>query len=127
MSSPSRRMLPLCRVPSIRSFMRLSRRRNVDLPQPEGPIRAVTERQGMLRLMSNKACLSPYRNDRPLTANLAFTPVKSSDLRPCWLRSEMIAEYVNVDTDEPRGSARNRTTASSGLLTGGWQASNQSG
>ena len=30
------------RQPGISSFMRLSERRNVDLPQPDGPISAVT-------------------------------------------------------------------------------------
>ena len=42
--SPRRpsRMLPVVRTSSIRSFMRFRQRSKVDLPQPEGPIRAVT-------------------------------------------------------------------------------------
>ena len=42
MSWPSICTEPSTRVPGIMSFMRLSDRRNVDLPQPEGPMNAVT-------------------------------------------------------------------------------------
>src|SRR3546814_1803638 len=51
MSSPSRRMLPSTRQFSITSFMRFRQRRKVDLPQPDGPISAVTS----LRLMSRRS------------------------------------------------------------------------
>src|SRR5438105_12582121 len=105
MSWPSKRTLPATRVPSIRSFMRLSTRRNVDLPQPEGPIRAVTERSGISRAMSNSVCLVPYQKESPATLNLARACVKSGDVRPVMLRSEMMAEYESVDTDAPRGDA----------------------
>ena len=33
---------PSTRAPGTMSFMRLSERRNVDLPQPDGPMSAVT-------------------------------------------------------------------------------------
>ena len=36
--------LPSTRAPGITSCIRLSERRNVDLPQPDGPISAVTLR-----------------------------------------------------------------------------------
>src|SRR5262249_31456988 len=94
--------LPTTRAPSIRSFIRLRTRMNVDLPHPEGPIRAVTDRSVMSSVMSKRACLAPYQNDSPETLNLAATPVRSGDLRPVMLRSEMIAEYDSVDTDAPR-------------------------
>ncbi len=42
MSRPPMRTWPLTRTPSIRSFMRLNTRSSVLLPQPLGPIRAVT-------------------------------------------------------------------------------------
>ena len=42
MSSPSSSILPVTRQIGIVSFMRLMQRRKVDLPQPEGPMRAVT-------------------------------------------------------------------------------------
>jgi hypothetical protein len=35
-------MVPVMRVLSMRSFMRFRQRRSVDLPQPEGPMKAVT-------------------------------------------------------------------------------------
>ena len=41
MSCPRKVTLPSMRQPSTRSFMRLSVFKNVDLPQPDGPIRAV--------------------------------------------------------------------------------------
>jgi hypothetical protein len=41
------------------SFMRLMQRRKVDLPQPDGPMKAVTDLAGMSMLTSNSACLSP--------------------------------------------------------------------
>ncbi len=56
-------MSPLWRVPSISSFRRLMDRRNVDLPHPEGPIRAVTERGWMVRSMLLSACFRPYQNE----------------------------------------------------------------
>ena len=43
-----------------RSFSRLTDRNNVDLPQPEGPIRAVTLLRGMAIEMSCSACFAPY-------------------------------------------------------------------
>src|SRR5206468_552398 len=81
--------------------MRLSSRKNVDLPQPDGPMSAVTERSGISTEMSHRACLSPYQNDRPLTLNLGRTRVRSAELRPFRLRSEMIEEYESVDTGWP--------------------------
>ena len=44
---------------SIVSFMRLRQRRKVDLPQPDGPISAVTIRSPMSRSTSKSACFSP--------------------------------------------------------------------
>ena len=41
------------------SFMRLSVRRNVLLPQPDGPMKAVTCLAGNCAVMSNSACLLP--------------------------------------------------------------------
>ncbi|MDF2666154.1 MAG: hypothetical protein K0R81_2004 [Microbacterium sp.] len=46
-SSPSMSTRPLTCPPGMTSCMRLSVRRNVDLPQPEGPMKAVTERGSM--------------------------------------------------------------------------------
>ena len=59
MSSPSSLILPPTLQPSIVSFMRLMQRRNVDLPQPEGPMNEVTARSGMSIEMPCSACLAP--------------------------------------------------------------------
>ncbi len=44
MSCPSSSTLPSTYAPGITSCMRLSERSTVDLPQPDGPMKAVTER-----------------------------------------------------------------------------------
>ena len=59
--TPSRRMSPECRVCGISSFNRFTERRNVLLPQPEGPISAVTARRGIATLTSNSAWVRPYQ------------------------------------------------------------------
>ena len=41
------------------SCMRLSERRKVDLPQPDGPMKAVTDFAGMLMLTPSTARKSP--------------------------------------------------------------------
>jgi hypothetical protein len=41
------------------SFIRFMVRRKVDLPQPDGPMKAVTVLSGMSSETSNRACLSP--------------------------------------------------------------------
>ena len=46
MSWPSISILPVTRAIGIVSFIRLMQRRKVDLPQPDGPMKAVTERSG---------------------------------------------------------------------------------
>src|SRR5262245_46793117 len=102
MSRPSSSTSPVARAPSIRSFIRFRQRRNVDLPQPDGPISAITDRSGISSEMSNRACLSPYQNDRLRTWNLAFTPGSLDGLRPLSVRSEMMAEYDSVDIEAPR-------------------------
>lgn len=58
-SSSSRRTLPSTRPPGVTSCIRLSVRRNVDLPQPEGPMNAVTERGSTVIEMSSIALWEP--------------------------------------------------------------------
>src|SRR5688572_29899601 len=58
------RTLPECRAPGIVSFIRLIERRNVDFPQPDGPISAVIERGDIARSMSYSACFFPYQNEK---------------------------------------------------------------
>ena len=56
---PPSRISPLVRTVSTRSFMRLKQRSKVDLPQPLGPMKAVTLLRSMFRLMPFRACLAP--------------------------------------------------------------------
>ena len=51
--------LPLTRAPGITSCMRLSVRRKVDLPQPEGPMSAVTDLASIVIDTSSTARKSP--------------------------------------------------------------------
>src|SRR5256885_2039190 len=61
---PSRLRSPSCRIPGIRSLSRLMDRRNVDLPHPEGPMRAVTERGGTDSEIVWSACFFPYQKEK---------------------------------------------------------------
>src|SRR5437016_9985162 len=59
--TPSSRMSPAWRVCGISSFNRFTERKKVLLPQPDGPIRAVTARRGMATVTSNNAWVGPYQ------------------------------------------------------------------
>ncbi len=58
-SSPSSSTLPSTRPPGVTSCMRLRVRRKVDLPQPDGPMKAVTERGSTDMEMSSMARWEP--------------------------------------------------------------------
>jgi hypothetical protein len=51
----------------------------------------------MVRETSNNACFFPYQKDIPLTTNLERTFGLVIGSRPFRLRSEIMAEYDNVD------------------------------
>jgi hypothetical protein len=59
MSSPSSRILPSTRAPGITSCIRLSVRSTVDLPQPDGPMNAVTLRGSIVIETSSTALNVP--------------------------------------------------------------------
>ena len=59
MSASSMSTWPSTRVPGMMSFIRLSVRRNVLLPQPDGPMNAVTRFGWIWTEMSCSARLSP--------------------------------------------------------------------
>ena len=59
MSSPSSSTLPSTRAPGITSCIRLRVRRTVDLPQPDGPMNAVTLRGSMVIDTSSTALKLP--------------------------------------------------------------------
>ena len=48
----------------MRSLSLLIDLRNVDLPQPDGPISAVTDRGGTFIEMLLSACFFPYQNEK---------------------------------------------------------------
>ena len=52
-------ILPSTRAPGITSCIRFRDRRNVDLPHPDGPISAVTERAGIVMVTFSTALKSP--------------------------------------------------------------------
>src|SRR5690242_15448740 len=60
MSNSPMRTLPVTRATGLVSCIRLRQRTNVDLPQPEGPMRAVAWLAGMCRVMSKRVWLAPY-------------------------------------------------------------------
>ncbi len=65
MFAPWYRIVPSTRQSGTRSFIRLKHRSRVDLPQPDGPIRAVTSlaRIGMVTCLS--AWTGPYQRSSP--------------------------------------------------------------
>src|SRR4029078_12786699 len=69
MAPPPGRTSPPMVQPGISSFIRLSDRRNVDLPQPEGPINAVTCWPTMSRLTGPPPFLPPYETVTSRTVN----------------------------------------------------------
>ena len=62
---------PSTRVPGTMSFIRLSERRNVDLPQPDGPMSAVTWFGMDLRLMSFEDAVRAVVEIQPATSILS--------------------------------------------------------
>src|SRR5574344_1537223 len=68
MFSPSYLISPSILTPGTRSFIRFKVLRKVDLPHPEGPIRAVILFAGTSILMSLSACFSLYQRLSPLTS-----------------------------------------------------------
>src|SRR5262249_22662270 len=89
---------PVCRVPSIRSFIRFKSRSRVDLPHPLGPMRAVTDRSGTVRLTSKSACLPGYQKLTLRTANLAGASDRSADASPDDARVVKMSEYSRDTT-----------------------------
>ena len=77
MFSPSSKISPFGCESGISAFRRLIARRNVDFPQPEGPMNALTDRGGIVRSMSNSACFFPYQNEKA-RASIEPTVIGSS-------------------------------------------------
>ncbi len=69
--------------------MRLKQRRNVLLPQPDGPISAVTWFSGITRLMFFSAWFVPYQKS-------SFSAMALAGFARATLRSSMAMESVGV-------------------------------
>ena len=67
-SVPSSSTRPSWRTLGTKSHMRLNVRSSVDLPQPDGPMKAVQRFLGMERSMPLRAWKSPYQRLRPRTS-----------------------------------------------------------
>jgi hypothetical protein len=65
----------------MRSFIRLMHRRNVDFPQPDGPMSAVTCCSGISRETSSSACVSSYRTSMA-RASMTVRPVPVRERPP---------------------------------------------
>src|SRR5436189_876160 len=74
MSTPSSSTWPARLALGTSSCMRLRMRRKVDLPQPEGPIRAVTWPAGITRLTSSRTWWSPNQALIPSATRVAGCP-----------------------------------------------------
>src|SRR4051794_26589590 len=68
MSWSSSVTVPVTRAPGMTSCMRFKLRRNVDFPQPDGPIIAVTCLGSIVMSTSARACVDPYQAFSPSTS-----------------------------------------------------------
>src|SRR2546430_14804743 len=85
MFSPSRMTLPSARAPGSSSWRRLRQRTSVDLPDPEGPISAVTWLGSTDSEMSSIASRLPYQAERFEISKLAAisSHAPSGSHKPC--------------------------------------------
>ena len=61
----------------MRSFIRFKDFKNVDLPQPEGPISAVIAFSGILRLIFLSAWVCPYQRHMSFTVIISLISITS--------------------------------------------------
>src|SRR5258706_13473020 len=80
MLCPSSSTLPSTRAPGTSSCIRLSVRRSVDFPQPEGPISAVTVLATNARFTPRTPVLAPYQAVRCSTARRGVMSTCASGL-----------------------------------------------
>ena len=74
MSRPPNSIVPSVRTDSTKSHMRLKVRSSVDLPQPEGPMKAVARFLGISRLTPLSAWKSPYQRLKSRMLMAVSTP-----------------------------------------------------
>src|SRR6266550_2236055 len=80
MSSPSRVTTPSCLADGTSSCMRLNERSRVDLPQPDGPMMAVTRLASIGIWMPSSTLWSPKYSDRSLAWSLVATAAALLDV-----------------------------------------------
>src|SRR5919202_6808053 len=78
MSCPSRSTRPLTRAPGTVSCIRLRQRSSVDLPHPEGPMTAVTARDGKARSTPRTAWTLPNHASSDSAASRTSCPAPSA-------------------------------------------------
>src|ERR1043166_6642066 len=102
MFSPSSRTCPETRAPGTVSCMRLRQRMNVDLPQPDGPMIAVTDRSWKCIVAPRTACTAPKY------ASSCSTRMCSLDATGC-TSARTGASALVAAIALPRRDARDRT------------------
>src|SRR2546423_14890760 len=80
MSAPSSWIDPFTAAPGTSSCMRLRVRRNVLLPQPDGPMNAVTMCGSIVRVTSRNARKDPYQASSPSMVMRPFDAVPGPGL-----------------------------------------------
>ena len=73
MSRFSKRIRPSMVTSSMRSLSRLMQRRSVDLPQPEGPMKAVIWRSGISSEIAFRAIFLPYQRLRASISRIGLS------------------------------------------------------
>src|SRR5687767_10601725 len=111
MFCPANQTSPRTRAPGMVSCMRLRQRRRVDLPQPEGPMIAVTWRSGASNETPRTACVLPNQASRPsarTTGGLAAAPLTRSVSAAGIASTGDIARDDADDEDEADEDERSR-------------------
>src|SRR5271169_3526047 len=108
---PSRRISPSRREWRTVSCIRSSVRRRVDLPQPDGPMRAVTLLVAMPRLMSKRVCLAPYQKLTLEMVILISAGAAVSRLAPVVTGGVMLTDTADLTNAFMNNLPRNRNAA----------------
>src|SRR4051812_32251657 len=101
MSWSSSVTVPDTPAPGVTSCMRLSVRRKVDLPQPDGPIIAVTCLGSIEMVTSARACVDPYQAFSPSTS-MRFATENPDSGKPVSAGEEAGDECENEDNPDQR-------------------------
>src|SRR3954466_10059330 len=112
MSWSSNITVPSTRASGMVSCMRLRQRSRVDLPQPDGPMIAVTSFAGKSRFTSRTACVDPNHALSEMACIASCRSGGSATAPPPLVPSTSImAAAVTGSRDEPRGEADDENEA----------------